>query len=56
MSWLTNQNPDFICLQEIKAQENDLEKKHLNLEIEDVNYTFSLCAKKRGYSGGWNIQ
>lgn len=52
MSWLTNQNPDFICLQEIKAQEDDLEKKHLNLEIEDVKYAFSLfCAKKKGYSG-----
>ncbi len=52
MTWLVKQKPDFVCLQELKAHKIDLENKHLNLEIDDIQYTFSLfCAKKKGYSG-----
>jgi exodeoxyribonuclease-3 len=52
MPWLINQNPDFICIQELKAQRKDLNEKHLILKIGDIKYKNSIfCAKKKGYSG-----
>ncbi len=49
VEWLVAANPDVICLQEIKAQEDQLD---LNLFAEagyPHNYWFS--AQKKGYSG-----
>ncbi len=49
IDWLISANPDVICLQEIKAMEEQLD---LNLFIEagyKHNYWFS--AQKKGYSG-----
>ncbi len=49
IDWLKSANPDIICLQEIKAMEEQLD---LNLFIEagyKHNYWFS--AQKKGYSG-----
>lgn len=49
IDWLQLANPDVVCLQEIKAQENQLE---LNL-FEDAGYVYNywFSAQKKGYSG-----
>lgn len=46
--WLNKENPEILCLQEIKAQEETLPQ-----EIRDIKNYFSFFnfAKKRGYSG-----
>jgi len=46
--WVAKQNADLICLQEVKAQENDIEK--LSLELPGYQGYYH-CALKRGYSG-----
>src|SRR5579872_4838181 len=47
-NWARKQNADAICLQELKAQEEDLE----NLAQEFPNYQgYYHCAVKKGYSG-----
>ncbi len=49
IDWLTAANPDVICLQEIKAN-----KEQLSLELfEDAgyNYHYWFSADKKGYSG-----
>lgn len=46
--WMTQQNADVICLQEIKAQESDLADALFNPE----GYSrYVHCAEKKGYSG-----
>ena len=46
--WLKNENPDIICLQETKANENQVET---NL-ISDLGYNLNwFSAQKKGYSG-----
>lgn len=46
--WLTKQDADVVCLQEVKAQEADLTAEMLN----PAGYTgHFFCAEKRGYSG-----
>jgi len=49
LDWLQTVNPDVICLQEIKAQEDQLE---LTL-FEDAGYKYHYwySAQKKGYSG-----
>lgn len=49
IDWLTATNPDVICLQEIKAQEDQLDL-HL---FEDAGYKYNywFSAQKKGYSG-----
>ena len=49
IEWLKNANPDVVCLQEIKAMEDQLD---LNL-FHDVGYKYNywFSAQKKGYSG-----
>lgn len=47
--WLPNQNADVICLQELKAQDADIEKL---AEAKLPGYeAYFHCAEKKGYSG-----
>ena len=49
IEWLTAANPDVICLQEIKAQ-----KEQLDLTLfENAGYAYNYwySAQKKGYSG-----
>lgn len=46
--WFENENADIVCVQEIKAHPDQLEKSHLN----PLKYhSFWNPAEKRGYSG-----
>lgn len=48
--WLQEENPDIVCIQELKAQE-DVIKKELQ-SIQDLGYlTYTYTAQKKGYSG-----
>ena len=49
LDWLKAANPDVICLQEIKAQENQIP----TTEIEEAGYKYQYYypAQKKGYSG-----
>lgn len=48
LSFVANENPDIICLQEIKARSEDLPQELLNIK----GYcSFFNPAEKRGYSG-----
>jgi len=47
-AWLSRQKADFVCLQEVKAQESDLEGV---LSIPRGFQAHYHCAGKRGYSG-----
>ena len=49
LDWLKAANPDIICLQEIKAQEDQLNLKDFEAAGYTYNYWFS--AQKKGYSG-----
>ncbi len=49
LDWLTAANPDVICLQEIKAN-----KEQLDLDLfskAGYNYNYWFSAQKKGYSG-----
>lgn len=49
IDWLVATDPDVICLQEIKAQEDQLD---LSLfEDAGYNYNYWFSAQKKGYSG-----
>lgn len=47
-AWLQTQNADVICMQELKAQETDLQNPELRME---GYHAFFHCAEKKGYSG-----
>ena len=48
IDWLKRESPDVICLQEIKANKEQVEVS----EIESLGYnTFWFSAQKKGYSG-----
>lgn len=48
LEWLRTYPADIICLQEVKAQEGDFDKK----QFEDIGYHPDFFyAKKKGYSG-----
>ncbi|MEZ4855113.1 MAG: exodeoxyribonuclease III [Gelidibacter sp.] len=49
MQWLQSANPDVICLQEIKAMEDQLDMS----PFEDAGYKYHywFSAQKKGYSG-----
>jgi exodeoxyribonuclease-3 len=49
LEWLVTANPDVVCLQEIKAQENQLDLSVFDAAGYPYNYWFS--AQKKGYSG-----
>ena len=49
IQWLNDEGPDIICLQEIKANQDQIE-----LEIfDDIGYSnnYWFSAQKKGYSG-----
>ncbi len=46
--WFDRQSADFLCIQELKAQEKDLDDDVLHA---DGYHVFMHCAQKRGYSG-----
>lgn len=48
MTWLDTVQPDFVCLQEVKADEADLPGE---LRAPEGWYAYFHCAQKRGYSG-----
>lgn len=46
--WLKEENPDVVCIQETKAQPEQIDEKL----FDDLGYkTYSFSAKKKGYSG-----
>ncbi|MDR1758267.1 MAG: exodeoxyribonuclease III [Bacteroidales bacterium] len=48
LEWLSKENPDIICIQEIKATEDQIPR----MEIEALGYhTYFYPAKRKGYSG-----
>lgn len=49
IDWLKSVNPDVVCLQEIKAQEAQLDL--ILFEEAGYNYTYWYSAQKKGYSG-----
>ena len=48
LPWVVKQKPDFVCMQELKAQQGDLEDAILN---PDGLHGFFHHAEKKGYSG-----
>lgn len=47
-NWLKESNPDIFCLQELKAQEDQVDQK----EFEELGYHhYWFSAEKKGYSG-----
>ena len=46
-TWLEQQNADVVCLQEIKAQEDQLDEKFYPKDV----YTYYQSAQRKGYSG-----
>jgi len=49
--WLAQTAPDVVCVQELKAQQADLDERHLRVNSHPpLNGIFS-CAHKKGYSG-----
>ena len=46
--WLKTQNADFVCLQELKAQEEDLSE---DIKSPDDYLGYFSYAIKKGYSG-----
>ena len=48
VEWLSNENPDVICIQEVKALENQIDTSVFT----QLGYTIHWCAaQKKGYSG-----
>ena len=48
LPWVVKQKPDFVCMQELKAQQDDLEDTILN---PDGLHGYFHHAEKKGYSG-----
>jgi len=48
LPWITAQNPDVVCLQEIKAQHADLSEE---MKSPPGFHAYYHCAEKKGYSG-----
>ncbi|AWM13180.1 exodeoxyribonuclease III [Flavobacterium sp. NRK F10] len=49
LEWLQQASPDVICLQEIKATEDQVPK--FDIELAGYPYQYYFSAKKKGYSG-----
>lgn len=47
--WLEMENPDVFCVQELKAQEDQIDL--LSLQSLGYNYNYFHAAEKKGYSG-----
>jgi exodeoxyribonuclease-3 len=48
LEWLKSENPDIVCLQEIKADEGELTDEFTHI---DGYYAYFHSARKKGYSG-----
>jgi len=48
LDWLQEEKPDVLCIQETKAQKDQLDESVLN---PDGYHTFWYSAQKKGYSG-----
>ncbi len=48
LSWASAQNPDVVCVQELKAQHADLDEE---MKMPNGLYAYYRCAKRKGYSG-----
>ncbi|ENK0836881.1 TPA: exodeoxyribonuclease III [Clostridium botulinum] len=48
LEWIGEENPDILCIQETKLQENQLEDNIKNVE---GYYSYFSFAQKKGYSG-----
>ncbi|EJE7234971.1 exodeoxyribonuclease III [Clostridium sporogenes] len=48
LEWIGKENPDILCIQETKLQENQLEDNIKNVE---GYYSYFSFAQKKGYSG-----
>jgi exodeoxyribonuclease-3 len=48
LNWLPLQNADFVCMQELKAQADNLTEAMMN---PDGYYGYFHYAEKKGYSG-----
>jgi exodeoxyribonuclease-3 len=48
LPWISAQNADFVCLQELKAQHADLSDE---MKIPAGLHAYYHCAEKKGYSG-----
>jgi exodeoxyribonuclease-3 len=48
VEWLKEENPDILCIQESKLQENQLDDSTKNIE---GYYSYFSFAEKKGYSG-----
>jgi len=48
LEWIGEENPDILCIQETKLQENQLEDNIKNI---DGYYSYFSFAHKKGYSG-----
>jgi len=49
LDWLQHANPDVICIQETKAQEDQLNS--MDFELAGYPYHYWFSAEKKGYSG-----
>ena len=49
LDWLQQANPDVICIQETKAQQDQLNP--MDFELAGYPYQYWLSAQKKGYSG-----
>ena len=48
LPWIAAQKADFVCLQELKAQEVDLNDE---MKVPDGLHAYYHAAEKKGYSG-----
>ena len=48
IEWITKEQPEILCIQETKIQENQLSDELKNIE---GYYSYFSCAEKKGYSG-----
>ena len=51
-SWLAEQSADLVCMQELKAQPQDLTEEMRSFKLGEKTFNSALsCALKKGYSG-----
>ena len=48
IEWITIEQPEVLCLQETKIQEDQISDELKNVE---GYYSYFCCAQKKGYSG-----
>ena len=48
LDWINKEQPEIICLQEIKAEVNELDRTFTKI---DGYYSYFNSAKKKGYAG-----